>query len=127
MQKLGTNFQTSKITKAEFERSKANLQKTFLQDSQIVSYYTPQFNFAKDQTDDEIRKSVVVKVLSLNWIYMGELKNKEVDLFNIFRNNIDVLKGSVLLDIIFMTFWSAQQRLIINYCFYPWLFYFFVA
>lgn len=69
----------------------------------------------------------MVKVLSLNWIYMGELKNKEVDLFNIFRNNIDVLKGSVLLDIIFMTFWSAQQRLIINYCFYPWLFYFFVA
>ena len=59
----------------------------------------------KDQTDEEVRKKVVVKVLPLNWIYIGQSKNRQADLFNIFRNNIESLKGSLLLEIIFTTFW----------------------
>lgn len=74
-----------------------------------------------------MRKKVEVKVLPLSWIYVGENKNKEADLFGILRNNIEVLKSTVLLDIIFATFWPEQQRLILRFCFYPWLFYFVVA
>ena len=39
--------------------------------------------------------------MPLNWIYIGDDKITNADLFNIFRSNMEIMNSSLLLEVIF--------------------------
>lgn len=63
-----------------------------------------------------------IRILPLQWI--SAEKGSQADLFKFFRLYLDKLHGSLLLDAIFNSFWSHQQKLILKYAFFPYLAYF---
>ena len=71
---------------------------------------------------------MLINVFPLNWIsYEGQNGGKMADLFKFLGQNLEKLTGSPLLDVIFNSFWSEQQRLIVKYCFVPFLIYLLVS
>ena len=97
----------------------------FIHESGVICKNTPFIGLNRAQTDNEVLKKVQIRLLPLNWIYMDN--GSISDLFNFFRANLDKLRGTLLLDLIFEAFWEEQQLLILKYCFYPYVFYFIVA
>ena len=77
---------------------------TFIQDSAVISEYTPELGLHREQSDDEVKMSVQIRILPLQWIQAE--KGSSADLFKFFRSNLDKLHGSLLLDAIFNAFWS---------------------
>ena len=45
-------------------------------------------------------------------------------MFGFFHTNFDQLKSCLLVEVIFAAFWKRQQRVILNYCFFPFCVYF---
>ncbi len=74
-----------------------------------------------------MRKKVKISALPLNWIFNGDDKITNADLFSIFRNNMEILNNSLLLEVIFQSFWAEQQMLILRYCFFPYVAFFIAA
>ena len=66
-------------------------------------------------------------MLPLNWIYVDANRGTTADLFNFLRRNFDKLSSCTLLDVVFEAFWIEQQRLILRYCFFPFLAFFFTG
>ena len=74
-----------------------------------------------------MRQRVQINVLPLNWIYNDPVKGNISELFNFFRHNLEKLRGQLLIDVIFQTFWRDQQARILWYCFLPYCIYFVFA
>ena len=47
------------------------------------------FGLKREQTDEEVRRKVLIRVLPLNWIYNDSEKGTEADLFSFFNKNFD--------------------------------------
>ena len=78
----------------------------FIVNSVVCTDYTPDLGLQREQTDEEVRTHVNLFVLPLSWI-MAEQGTMD-KLFGFLRENMHQLQGSLLLDAIFLVFWSSQ-------------------
>ena len=77
---------------------------TFIQKSAIINAYTPDLGLQRNQDDDEIKRSVEIKVLPLNWLSGTD----ESKIFEFLRENLEKMEGSLLIDAVFDAYWNRQ-------------------
>ena len=75
---------------------------TFIQKSAIINAYTPDLGLQRYQDDDEIKRSVEIKVLPLNWL----IGTDESKIFEFLRENLEKMEGSLLIDAVFDAYWN---------------------
>jgi len=77
---------------------------TFIKSSAVIWGDTLELGLHREQTDDEVKRAVLIRHLPLSWISSQD--GSQTDLFKFIRRNLDKLEGSLLLDAIFAVFWA---------------------
>ena len=105
LSQMDENAYTIKKTEAIMaKRGPSSNFKTFIQQSAILDEKEPCLDIHRNHKDDEVKKSVNITVLPLQWI--KDEDGSQAVLFNFFRDNLGKLEGSLLLDAIFDAFWD---------------------
>ena len=125
LSKLEKNVSTQAVKEAIMaKRGERSKMVTFLDESAIIWQHTEALGLQREQTDEEVKQTVKVRVLPLQLIQPYE---SQVGLFRFIRENLERLQGSLLLNAIFQAFWQEQRQVIFRSAFLPFFIFFLTA